>query len=141
MAKEFTCCEACGQKIMVYRRSVRKNHIPGLIILIDGKARRTTELGLSDGGRSDFTTLRFFGLIYRDLNLDRYKWMLTARGQLFLKGKKAIPKYLFIFNNKVERKSEEMVWIEDIHPEKIDFDTILKNAEPLKTFEKEGEKK
>jgi len=90
---EIQYCECCGQKMMVYRRSVRRNMIQGLIILVDDVPRKTVELGLSPGARSDFTTLRFFGLIYRDLDKDRFKWMLTQQGRLFLQGKTSIPKY------------------------------------------------
>ena len=37
---------------MVYRRTVRKNMIPGLVVLSDGIPRRTVELGLSPGART-----------------------------------------------------------------------------------------
>ena len=135
MSEETQFCPCCSQKMMVYRRSVRKNMIPGLIILQDGTPRKTVELGLSEGARSDFTTLRFFGLIYRDLEKDRYKWMITQKGLLFLRGLTTIPKYAFIFNNEVKRYSEERVWINQIHPEKIDLETVWKNAKPLKSFQ------
>ena len=135
MAEEFSYCECCGQKMMVYRRSLRKNMIPGMIILLDGSPRRTVELGLSPGARSDFTTLRFFGLIYRDLNKDRTKWMITSRGRLFLRGKTTISRYAYIFNNRVKRYSEERGWIEDIYPEKIDFEEVMKAARSLEEFE------
>jgi len=134
---EFQYCEACGQKMMVYRRSVRKNMIPGLVVLSDGIPRRTIELGLSPGARSDFTTLRFWGLIYRDLKKDRYKWMITQHGLLFLEGKSTIPKYTYIFNNQVKRYSNEVVSVKQIYPEKIDYDEIMKNAAPLEGFKDE----
>lgn len=128
-------CEACGQLMMVYRRSVRKNMIPGLVVLSDGIKRKTVELGLSPGARSDFTTLRFWGLIYRDLKKDRYKWGITTHGLSFLEGKSTIAKYAYIFNNQTKRYSEEFVSIRQIYPEKIDYDTIIKNATPLEEFE------
>lgn len=127
-------CECCGQKMMVYRRSVRRNMIQGLIILVDGVPRKTVELGLSPGARSDFTTLRFFGLIYRDLIKDRFKWMITQQGKLFLQGKTSIPKYAYIFNNWVKRYSEDRIWITDVHHEKIDIDIILENAKKVESF-------
>ena len=124
-------CECCSQKIMVYRRSLRKNMIPGLIVLLDGFPRKTVELGLSPGARSDFTTLRFWGLIYRDLNKDRNKWMITQKGKLFLQGKQKIPKYVFVYNNQTKNYSEENIWIEDVHHEQINIDTVLANARPV----------
>lgn len=127
-------CEACGQKCMVYRRSVRRNMIQGLIILLDGIPRKTVELGLSSGARSDFTTLRFFGLIYRDLDKDRFKWMLTQQGRLFLQGKTSIPKYTYVFNSIVKRYSEERIWITDVHHERIDIDSVLQNARSVDSF-------
>lgn len=131
---EIQYCEACSQKMMVYRRSVRKNMIQGLIILVDGVPRKTVELGLSPGARSDFTTLRFFGLIYRDLHKDRFKWMITQQGKLFLQGKTSIPKYAYIFNNYAKRYSEERIWITDVYHEKIDIDTVLENARKVESF-------
>lgn len=127
-------CECCNQKMQVYRRSVRKNMIQGLVILLDGVARKTVDLGLSAGARSDFTTLRFFGLIYRDLNQDRYEWRITQKGKLFLQGKIKIPKYIYVFNNKVKKWSEEEVWINQIHPEKLNLDIVLENSIPLGEF-------
>lgn len=128
-------CEACGQLMMVYRRAVRKNMIPGLVVLTDGIKRKTVELGLSPGARSDFTTLRFWGLIYRDIKKDRTKWGITAHGRLFLEGKTTIAKYAYIFNNQTKRYSEEVVSIIQIYPEKIDYETIMKNATPLEDFD------
>lgn len=132
--EEIQHCEACGQKMMVYRRSVRKNMIPGMIVMLDGIPRKTVELGLSPGARSDFTTLRFWGLIYRDLNKDRFKWMLTQHGKLFLQGKTNISKYVYIFNNQVKRYGGDLTNIKDIYPEKIDIDTILENAKRVAQF-------
>ncbi|KKM14393.1 hypothetical protein LCGC14_1706580 [marine sediment metagenome] len=131
---EIQYCEACAQKMMVYRRSVRRNMIQGLIILADGVPKKTVELGLSPGARSDFTTLRFFGLIYRDLYKNRFKWMITQQGKLFLQGKTSIPKYAYIFNNWVKRYSEERIEITDVHHEKVDIDIILKNARKVEVF-------
>jgi len=127
-------CECCGQRMVVYRRSIRKNMVPGLIVLMDGIPRKTVELGLSEGARSDFTTLRFFGLIYRDLDKDRYKWIITQKGRLFLQGKTTIPKYVYIFNNQVKRYSEDRVSIETVYHQKIDLDSVLEHAQSLDQF-------
>ncbi len=134
---KFKICPACSQKMMVYRRSVRKNMIPGLVVLSDGIPRRTVELGLSPGARSDFTTLRFWGLIYRNLKKDRNKWMITKHGLLFLEGKTTISKYAFIFNNQTKRYSKQIVSLQQIYPEKIDYDEIMKHAAPLENVENE----
>ncbi len=116
---------------MIYRRAVRKNMIPGLVVLSDGIARKTVELGLGPGARSDFTTLRFWGLIYRDLKKHRTKWMITKHGLLFLEGKTTISKFVYIFNNQVKRYSNEVVSVNQIYPERIDYETIMKNATPM----------
>ena len=121
--------------MMVYRRSVRKNMIPGMIVMLDGIPRKTVELGLSPGARSDFTTLRFWGLIFRDLNKDRFKWMLTQHGRLFLQGRTTIQKYVYMFNNRVKRYGGPVTDIRDIYPEKIDIDTVLENARRIDQFE------
>ena len=76
-------CPHCSQKMMIYRRTVRKNMVSGLKKLTDGIPRKTIELNLSSGARSDFTTLRFWGLIYKDLEEDRDNWMITQKGRDF----------------------------------------------------------
>lgn len=131
---KFKNCQCCGQKMMVYRRAVRLNMIPGLVVLSDGIMRKTIELGLSAGARSDFTTLRFWGLIYRDLKKDRTKWGITKHGLLFLEGKVSIQRYVYIFNSQVKRYSSEHVSIRDVYPERIDYETIMENAKPLEAF-------
>ena len=122
---EIDYCEGCGHKMHVYKRQVRKQMLPGLIYLYDGVPRRTRDLPVSLGVRSDFTTLQHFNLIekcYSD------NWKITARGKLFLRGLVSIPEYVMVCNNRVLIESVENIKISKIQDIIIDKDIILDNS-------------
>ena len=131
MAEKFEHCYACGQKIMKYRRNIRKAMIYGLIKLWKLGPCKISELNLSKGVHSDFITLRHWGLIFRPDSLKRSTWQITKKGTDFLFNQVEVREYLMIFNNRIVEQSEEFVSLEEIHPEKIDFDKILAEAEPM----------
>lgn len=133
---KFSYCSHCSQKIMVYRRNIRKGMIYGLIELWKKGECKSSELNIPIGINADFSKLRFWGLIYKP-SLKREVWAITNKGKDFLTGLIEIPKYVFIFNNNVERYSSELVKLIDICPEKIDFDIITKHARPMITLKQD----
>ena len=126
-------CPHCGQLMKVYRRSIRKNMLPGLYALSDRTPKKTSELGLTIGARSDFTILRYWGLICKQ---EDSKWSLTDKGRNFLNGELSIAKYLYIFNSQIEGKSNELLniyQIEDI----FDKEEFMNHSVPLDEFNAE----
>lgn len=130
-------CPHCNQTMMVYKRAIRRNMIPGLILLSDGLVRRTSELGLSLGARSDFTTLRYFGLIYKPYGEDKDKWAITQAGRDFITNNLSIWKYVYVFNGHVEGRSDEQIYISDITPERFEKQKLLEEAIPKFEFNPE----
>jgi hypothetical protein len=52
-------------------------------------------------------------------------WRLTEKGKKFVEGKILIPKYLFIFNNKVRRTSEETTSIKGCLGNKFSYSELM----------------
>jgi len=126
-------CPHCGQLMKVYRRTIRKNMLPGLYALSDKTPKKTSELGLTIGARSDFTILRYWGLICKQ---EDNKWSLTDKGRKFIKSEMLIPKYLYIFNSQIEGKSEEYIGINNID-EEFDKEDFMNHSIPLDEFDQE----
>lgn len=132
-------CPHCKQLMNVYRRSIRKGMVPGLLALSSGTSKKTSELGLSAGPRSDFTTLRYWGLICKDR--EEGNWMLTTRGHLFIKGQLPIAKYVFIYNSEVQGRSDELVYIQDIDEKIFDKKEFDDHITPMGEFDIESNEK
>ena len=129
-------CPHCNQLMNVYKRSIRANMLDGLFALSDRTPKKTCELPISSGARSDFTTLRYWGLICKSDEGDN-KWMLTEKGHLFIKNELSVPQYLFIFNSNIEGRSEELIKLSDIDGEVFDKQELLDNATPKNEFSEE----
>lgn len=129
-------CPHCNQLMNVYRRNIRKNMLPGLMALSDRTPKKTSELGLTRGARSDFTTLRYWGLIYKPKEQSS-DWALTEKGHKFIAGGLSVPRYLFIFNSQVEGRSEEKVFIEQIEKDEFSKKELMDHAAPKCEFSAE----
>ena len=104
---------------------------------------KSSELGLPVGINADFSKLRFWGLIYKDLKINRDKWMMTKKGIDFLFNDFEVPKYLFIYNNDVQSYSEEFITSLEILSQKqkeINTNTVLEEAEPVEVIRIQREK-
>jgi len=136
MAKKFEYCEYCDQKIMVYRRGLRKGLILGLIQLWKVGPSKIADLDLTFGITADLPKLRFWGLIHRygEEKRSNVIWQITEKGKDFLTGLIEIPKYAFIYNNQLQKFSEEKIKLIDVHHEKINFETVLEDAEMYSDF-------
>lgn len=108
--------------------------IKGLVLLYKAGPLSTAQLGLTRGARSDFTTLKFWGLIWKPDNDNRDLWAITRKGRRFLEGKRSIPKYVHVYNNKVQTSSEEEVFLKDVHPQEISFETVVANSQGMTQF-------
>ena len=136
MAKKFEYCECCDQKIMVYRRGLRKGLILGLIALWKNGPSKIADLDLTFGLTADLPKLRFWGLLHKsgDEKRSNVIWQITEKGKDFLTGLIGIPKYVFIYNNQLQNFSGEMIKLIDVHHEKINFETVLEDAEMYGDF-------
>ncbi len=136
MATKFKFCDACGQAMMVYRRGLRKGLIFGLIALWKNGPSKIADLDLTFGLTADLPKLRFWGLLYKlgEEKRSNVVWEITNKGKDFLTGLIEVPKYVFIYNNKLQRFSKETIKLIDVHHEKIDFESVLEDAEKYQDF-------
>lgn len=67
---------------------------------------------------ANFQKLRYFGLVAKWVNSDNEHeggyWLLTKRGNQFLKSEIAIPLRVLTFRNKIHKRSEELYKISDV---------------------------
>ncbi len=103
-------CPHCQQIVMVRRRSIRGELIQALYqayCLNAGAAGfRVSDLkGLTRGGYADFTKLKYWDLIEPVKGEER--WVVTNVGKNYLLGYLRLPKYRWIFNDKVQRDPVE----------------------------------
>lgn len=64
---------------------------------------------------SNFSKLRYHGLVAHDRNAGGGFWLLTARGASFLNRDLAIPSRVQTFNNMVEDHDGPMIYITDVY--------------------------
>lgn len=130
---EWEKCKECGQKVMVYRRNIRRNMIACLNKLFKTKRpMQTKEISQIANTISDFTKLKDWGLIER-VNPDipdkkGYIWQITPKGIKFITNQISVPKYVFIYNNQVKGYSPETIMARDIYPMATNFNSITEGA-------------
>lgn len=136
MATDFKYCDACGQKMMVYRRGLRKGLILALIELWKVGPSKIADLEFTFGITADLPKLRFWGLIHHagEEKRSNVVWQITEKGKDFLTGLIEVPKYIFIYNNQLQRFSKETIKLIDVHHERIDFEYVLEDAEKYQDF-------
>ena len=124
--------------MLVHRRSVRRTMIAGLRALAERGPMKTIRLPITTGARSDFTILKYFGLIYKWSGENKEEWAITLKGRGFLYEGEKIAKYVYVFNGMVEGRSEEEVSIEEVCEEKIDKEIVLLAATPKSMWNRDG---
>lgn len=126
-------CEHCGQKMMVYRRSIRKNMLYMLRRLgldFGFKAVKVRELDNRTVMESDFPKLRYWGLIHKIPETTSYR--ITQKGVDFILGRITVEKYKWIYNQQVQDdpldQENPEIYCWEIVPEEISKEIVLEDA-------------
>lgn len=121
-----TICPHCQAKMLVWKHSLT----PGLVSTFLEFAKAVREKGineihlqdevdLSKNGYNNFQKLRYFGLVVKGKDerneLKAGCWLITRLGLQFLQGNTPVPKWVITFRNRITEKSDELVFIDDIH--------------------------
>lgn len=112
-------CPHCGANMKIWRQRLT----PGLAyVLIKfrqtvisrniNKVNPAKNMNLTKTEYNNFQKLRYHALIAKHDN--KGYWLLTRRGNQFVKGKVAIPESVYTFRNKIVKKSEGFVTIEQV---------------------------
>ncbi len=126
--KEY--CEECGASTARYKQILSKGIVVPLLKMAN-KVKQTNlndiriskDLELTKSEYNNFQKLRYFGLIAKvkiDGNVNKGRWLITARGWAFLDGKEAVHNYVVTYRNIIEERSEEKVMIQDVLGNKLD---------------------
>lgn len=118
-------CECCGAKLQKYHVKITPMIVNALIKFkqaVQDKNRNEIHLLKDMKGKAyeltrhewnNFSRQRFLALAVKVENKPGY-WLLTARGNAFLKGEIGIPESVTIFRNKIVDRSEKIVFINKV---------------------------
>ena len=128
-------CPTCGRFTKVYRRKLNSTVAKQLIHLYKSGGDKEflhSKYFVNGTGSGDLTKGKYFKLIESASNYDKGKknsglWRLTQLGIDFVLGSSKIPKYIFIFNDKVQGVSQIEVGIQESLGEKFNYQQLMKN--------------
>lgn len=128
-------CGACGSTLTGRWEKITPGLCRALIKFYTGIcAKQKNELHLQkecDLTKSEYTNfqkLRYFALAVKFKDKPG-SWLITSRGRDFIRNYERIPKKVFIFQNKIQERSEERVSIADVlkvKPYWLERDDFLK---------------
>lgn len=119
-------CEACGAKMVVYRKKLNKGLCSALIRIYKKLGvnkfgtitKMEKELNLSYVQLVNFQVLAYWGFIKHPETHDHLSkggdWAVTEFGEKFVKGEIAVPIWKMTYRQKVVEESKEMVKISDV---------------------------
>jgi len=124
--QEIALCPCCGAKLSGRWENISKGLVKNLIRFREqvlekreNKIHLLKDLNLTHSQYNNFQKLRYHGLIAHVIDKQTKKdesgyWLLTKRGNLFIKNEISIPKKVFIFRNKIQERGKDLVSVHDI---------------------------
>jgi hypothetical protein len=136
---ESVKCPCCSQVAKVHKRSIHATMAAQLIGIYrvtggSGPTRGWVTVGdiYREGASGDYAKLRFWGLIESRDTRTRTRnasgeWRITDAGVAFVEGHLAVPKYVYVYNNrKIGEGSSEKVTIHDALADKFDYAALMR---------------
>jgi len=129
-------CPTCGHEERIYKRSINKTMVIGLLFLLrgaqqDSQAYWSLPAGDPSHHRSrDTTRLRLWGLIEEELERRedggrKGFWRITPQGVRFARGITKLPKYALTLNGRVLGYDGPEVDVYDAYKEHFDLREVL----------------
>ena len=110
-------CPCCRQHVKLYKRKIYARLAYDLISLhnLDRENNlffHVRDIGLPEAGGGDFAKLKHWGLVEEKPNEDDEKrtsgyWRITPRGRAFVRNVIPVEKYLFFYNGRIYKCSDE----------------------------------
>lgn len=130
-------CPCCDQYVKLYKRKIYKSPAKALFGLYKlGRGfHHFTKIGNSAGfsytGEIGISKLKYWNLIEEEVNINTKKknsgnWKITKKGCDFIEGKISIPKYVLIYNTKIQGFDGDMIYISDIL-ENFNYQELMNN--------------
>lgn len=118
-------CPHCGASMVIHKQTLSKGLVRSLVKLKQAviKYNRNSihidEIGLNQNEFNNFQKLRYFGLVAKFVDPETKKnvagyWLLTKRGNLFLKSECAVSRAVFTFRNKIVDRENVKYMISEI---------------------------
>ena len=137
--KKIECCQYCGAKKIVYKRSLRPVMIHFLrrISLHQIPVKLSDIWGISPNQYPDVKRLFLWGLIEER---KRFHYLITETGRDFLNGDIKLPYSVFTYRNKLVNppfgEDVELVYVNEIDHEEINRDVVIKESTNKSEYDK-----
>lgn len=138
--EEGAKCPCCGQFVKLYKRKITSSMAYGLIVI--NRLKEPGEIfhlnkffkelpNVPAAIHGDMPKLRLWGLLsdiekeLDDGNPNCGLYTLTPEGRAFVMGAISVPKYCFMYNNKVTAKSEELTTIREALGDQFNYSELM----------------
>ena len=136
-----TTCPCCGRYVKLYKRKLTSSMVKALILIykyfkLNPESWLHVENYLKDqkisaAVRGDFPKLRYWGLLEKQIDkrddgsgrVGYYK--ITQKGIDFVKGKVEVPRFAYIYNQKVEQFDKEQTDVKKALGDKFDYEELI----------------
>ena len=130
--EEGTNCPCCGQKVKLWRKKPISTAVASLCKLVkmyDGKALHLDKFNVVKKDRN-FNQLVLWGLIRPEYNEGETKrasgeWHPTAKGIMFVNEVRSIRKYVYTYDNKVVKFSDETITVREALGNKFNYQELI----------------
>lgn len=123
MVDNIQYCEACGAKMIAYKKKLNKPICSAMIKIY--KKLGANQFGdiakldnLSHQQKCNFQVLEYWGMMKRPSPEDKTArggwWAVTDLGEKFIKGEVSMPIWIRTYRGKAKERSNEMVKISDV---------------------------
>lgn len=147
-ANHMVQCPCCGQAVHLYKRQIHATMAKMLIRLV--KMTESSDAGqvwfdIKDivraaghgtTGTYDFSKLMFWGLVMQHekdpsdtTRRQSALWRATDVGILFVHNKIRIPKYVYIYNNRLQKNGGEEIGTMDALTDNFNYQELMTNEE------------
>jgi hypothetical protein len=136
MWQKMVPCPCCKQDVKVYKRQLNRTMAKALIRLhfFDEEwVHVPSVIGFSRMG-GDFAKMGWFGLVEEkdavkeDGNPHAGYWRIKELGRDFVREAAKVPAHIFIYNNRILKKSEEQIGIRQALGKKFNYDELMAAA-------------
>jgi hypothetical protein len=134
--KEGAKCPCCNQRAQLYKRTINRGQARSLIgIYLADKQRGWVHVNSLDSRSREEGKLRYWGLLEeeRTLKPDGGRsgyWRLTDKGLAFVLCQVRVPKYVYLYDDKLQRVDDtETISIRDALGKRFDYGELMRGGD------------
>jgi len=128
--KEIQTCPCCDQLVKLYMRKISAGMAQDLVKLYSHADKYVHITSFSEVHGGDFAKLAYWDLVatYKSDNPNSKSsgmWRVTDKGILFLERKISIPKHVYLYNQKVQGFSDDLIGIDATFKESFSYAELM----------------